>query len=337
MSAHASLAIVEAAYRLDGSTDEWMTNVLHAARPTLDQGLGLIGVRFRVTDEGMLELDRSPLRAGAVPGRYADVFRESAEAIPPPFVGDTWAHPLALDTASAAFTRMNLGAAFEDFAIMEASRAEGVQDNLVAKTMDADRHGCLLCAPLPAPRSANTSEEARWRLVMAHLLAGLRLRRGVADADGDAVVCPDGRVVHAHSEARARPARDALRRAALAVDRARSNKGRRDPDEALKAWRGLVTGRWSLVDRFDSDGRRYLVARRNDPAIPWPSTLSKRERQVAAFAALGHTNKRIAYTLGLSPSTISSHLRSAMRRLGVVSTQALAELFGRMRDEENDA
>lgn len=330
MSVRASLAIVETAYRLDGSTDEWLTTVLHAARPTLERGLGLVGMRFRVTEESKLEFDGPPAVVGPVPAAFEEFCFRTPSALGPPQVRNTWAHPLALDTSSAARAREP---GVEELFDAERSRlaervyAAGVRDSVVAKMVDADRNGCLLGAPLPRECSAQAGEEARWRLVMAHLMAALRLRRRLARGDGDAVVAPDGRVVHAQSGARPRSARDALRRAALAVDRARSSKGRRDPDAALQAWQGLVSGRWSLVDRFDSDGRRYLIARRNDPTVAWPSSLSERERQVAAFAALGHTNKRIAYTLGLSPSTVSSHLRSAMRRLGVESTQALADLF----------
>jgi len=85
-----------------------------------------------------------------------------------------------------------------------------------------------------------------------------------------------------------------------------------------------VARRWSLVDRFDSDGRRFLVARRNEPDVRDPRALSPRERQVAAFAALGHSNKLIAYTLGLSASTIATHLAAAMRKLAVRSRVELA-------------
>lgn len=88
-----------------------------------------------------------------------------------------------------------------------------------------------------------------------------------------------------------------------------------------------MTGRWSLVDRFESDGRRYLVARRNDPELAEPRSLSHRERQVLAYAALGYANKHIAYTLGLAPSTVSSHLRTAMRRVGAPSRAALADFW----------
>jgi len=56
-------------------------------------------------------------------------------------------------------------------------------------------------------------------------------------------------------------------------------------------------------------------ARENPPAAPGPDALSARERQVVAYAKLGHHNKLIAYELGISQSTVKAHLRSIMMKL----------------------
>jgi DNA-binding NarL/FixJ family response regulator len=90
---------------------------------------------------------------------------------------------------------------------------------------------------------------------------------------------------------------------------------RRDPLEAVEVWRGLVAGLWSLVDHYDTDGRRYLVAHRNDPTTPDPRGLTERERQVVAYADLGQSNKLIAYQLGLSVSTVAVLLARAREKL----------------------
>ena len=162
--------------------------------------------------------------------------------------------------------------------------------------------------------------------------AGVERMRAVADAntpsmeEADAVLSPSGALEHARPPAQSREAREALRRAARAIDRART-KSRSDEDAALDAWQGLVAGRWSLVDRFDSDGRRYLVARRNDPDVPDPRALTRRERQVLAYAALGHPLKLVAYSLGLSVSTIALHRARAMRKLGLRSQAEVVRLF----------
>jgi DNA-binding NarL/FixJ family response regulator len=112
-----------------------------------------------------------------------------------------------------------------------------------------------------------------------------------------------------------------LREGVRAIERARGPLRRRDPREAIELWRGLVAGLWSLVDHFDSDGRRYLVAHRNDPRTPDPRGLTERERQIVAYADLGQSNKHIAYQLGLSPSTVAVHLARAREKLRRVSGQ----------------
>ena len=92
----------------------------------------------------------------------------------------------------------------------------------------------------------------------------------------------------------------------------------------------MVDGRWSLVDHHDADGRRYILVRRNDPAVRDPKALTARERAVAAFAAQGHQNKYIGYLLGLAPATVASHLTAAMRKLGVLSRRELIQMFLRL-------
>jgi DNA-binding CsgD family transcriptional regulator len=87
----------------------------------------------------------------------------------------------------------------------------------------------------------------------------------------------------------------------------------------MALWQAMVEGRWSLVDHFDSDGRRFVVAHRNDAAVPDMRGLTWRERQVAAYAALGHANKLIAYELGLSVGTVGQHLATARAKLGTIA------------------
>lgn len=49
---------------------------------------------------------------------------------------------------------------------------------------------------------------------------------------------------------------------------------------------------------------------------------------MASLAAVGHGLKVIAYDLGLDVSTVSLHLKSAMRKLGVRSRVDLVRVFG---------
>ena len=55
------------------------------------------------------------------------------------------------------------------------------------------------------------------------------------------------------------------------------------------------------------------------------STVSDRERVVAEHAALGKSNKLIAYELGIAESTVATHLSAVRRKVGARSR---VELIG---------
>ena len=100
-----------------------------------------------------------------------------------------------------------------------------------------------------------------------------------------------------------------------------------EPDRAVARWRALVDARWSLVDHFESDGKRFVLAQRNDPSVGPLALLTPRERQVVALAAMGHANKMIGYELGISVSTAGVLLSRAARKLGAPSRAALVQAY----------
>lgn len=78
-----------------------------------------------------------------------------------------------------------------------------------------------------------------------------------------------------------------------------------------------MSGQWTLVDQFDSDGRRYYVALRNEAGAEALVKPTRREREVLAQAVKGASSKAIADALGSSESTINTHLASAMSKLRI--------------------
>ena len=124
---------------------------------------------------------------------------------------------------------------------------------------------------------------------------------------------------HGESEAR-----EGLRRAVSELERTRTDSG---AAPTVAEWTGLVAARWTLVEQFESDGQRYLLARRNEPATNGIAALTSREREVASYAVLGHSSKLIAYELGLADSTVRVLLHRACRKLGVETPARLADVW----------
>lgn len=114
---------------------------------------------------------------------------------------------------------------------------------------------------------------------------------------------------------------------ARAIDKARSKKTGRD-ESALEVWQGLVSGRWSLIEQFDQDGKRFVLAHRNPESVTDPRGLTSMEARVAGLAVRGYSNKLIAYHLGVSEGTVSSHLARAMVKLKVENRSQLLRTLG---------
>jgi len=89
-------------------------------------------------------------------------------------------------------------------------------------------------------------------------------------------------------------------------------------DEARSLHDEVLAGKWAIVEEFDADGRRHLVVRKPCAALlDAERRLTRRERQVARYAALGHSGKLIAFEMGLAESTVSGHVTSVVSKLGL--------------------
>jgi DNA-binding CsgD family transcriptional regulator len=208
-------------------------------------------------------------------------------------------------------------------------KGKGILDASGITGFDTAGRGAFFGGFLARVTGLDPAFRARFERVAAHLGVGQRYRRfaKVAAHAPEAIFSPSARLLHAEGDATVPGARAALARAVVAIDRARGRQRRTDPDGALAAWKGLVDARWSLVDEFESDGKRYVVARENEPYVAQIAALSKRERQVVGYVVLGHATKLIAYELGIADSTVRVLLRRAMQRLHVTTRETLVAKF----------
>jgi DNA-binding CsgD family transcriptional regulator len=321
------IRVIERAYSLEGSEEAWLSGLAEAARPVLERGLGILAFTYRARPNAPLEV-RAVAGSGISDGLLGTAV-PFHRATPPEMVEATYLRRSGCASASEA---SGLGAELDRHpAWVGVLQPHGMHDYCAINVLaDPRGFGCILGAPLPKVTRTAARLKDTWDRVAAHVAAGMRLRSELGTSDpsagAEAIVSPSGQVDHAEGEAQTNDARETLRRAAVAVDRARGKLRREDPGAALELWQALVSGRWSLLEHFERDGRRYLVARRNDPGVTDPRALSARERQVAWYAALGHPNKLIGYELGLAPSTVATHLQGAMSKLGVGSRAELMSL-----------
>jgi DNA-binding CsgD family transcriptional regulator len=103
-------------------------------------------------------------------------------------------------------------------------------------------------------------------------------------------------------------------------------------DDASAHLDALADGEWGIVDDFDRDGRRYVVAIRSPRVRPGRRRLTEREAQVVALVATGRRNREVARELGLGVSTVAGHIAMAMARWGVESRTALVTRWNLVAD-----
>jgi DNA-binding CsgD family transcriptional regulator len=102
--------------------------------------------------------------------------------------------------------------------------------------------------------------------------------------------------------------------------------------QSICAFRALLDGRLTIFDRFDRDGRAFLVAVQGASSVSPGRALTARERRAVALARTGHANKAIAAELGLSESRVSTLMRAVGEKLGARSRVDLVRLLVSLPD-----
>lgn len=328
------LGVLDVAYETHTTEEAWLAKVVGAAAPLLDDGTGVHGF-FVDIEAGTLA---SPLLVGGDPEWRAcwrehwwdemmtKVPRETLDAMvrfgTVSYAGQLFA-ALAARIESFAELLGRLEEKGYQHALAREHRMRAASklfypDSLNVAGVDATGTGVVLVANRRAvvERPLRGHERALLSRLAGHLGAALRMRRRLASGHGltegaEGIASADGSVLHAEGAATTPAGLDALRQVARSVARARS-----PVEDPLVHWHALHAGRWTVVERFESDGRRILVARENRPSHTMATeVLTPRERDVLAQLALGLSNKEIGYRLGIAPTTVAAHIQGVTRKL----------------------
>ncbi len=318
------IALIERCHALDGDLASWLHDLALAADPLLGDGEGVAAIAFRGRGDRVEVVSGT---AAGGPPELAAVAAETNAIAPSPAMDLVYRSGLVASSLSEVFggdVRM-----LEPVALASGGR---YRDTMGIVSHANIGSGVSLSSPRRAVGPMPSAQRPLWVRSALHMGAGLRLRLAVERASleaasVEAVLDANGRVHDARGSAEAASARDVLRDAVKRSERARGRLRHEAPEESLALWEALVSGRWSLVDHFDADGRRFVVAHRNEPGNTDPRGLSPRERQAAEQLGRGTSTKEIAYALGLAPSTVANALARARAKLGLRSLAELAALF----------
>jgi DNA-binding NarL/FixJ family response regulator len=308
---HHAVSIVEAGYSLEGTDSDWLARVLEAASPDLDRGLGSYGFTCCVS-RGKIEMGPGYAERCLDP-TFAKLVAELNRTVP-----DDFFDLIAQSAIVCGGFEETVPPALRAH-LQEVGPSVGVVDGFALFAQDGEGYAVNLTGPSSSTVAAPARVRGLWSRVGVHLASALRLRRRMSSSRAvrDAILEPSGTIAHAEGDLRDdRPALRSLAAAVRDIERARTTRERNDPERAMAMWRGLVAGEWSLIDQWEDDGRRYVAAYRNRPNVRDPRALTAHERVILHYAALGESNKGIAFTLGMSTSSVATGVSQVLRKLG---------------------
>ena len=332
-----SIDIVEAAYDLEVGTTEWLPRVMEAGWEAFDLGHGVVGVLGTgITEEGeprvgqLCTPDRSADLPLALAAATQEVGHEAVRVVSAKSIG-------AVVVEKLSALREERPEFYKTFA-----RKLGCKDLLAVHGHDPDGRGPAFYIPSLELLELSPAARQTWERIAVHIATAHRLQRHLTGADDSAGTTIEGiprnaealldpkrfSVSQAVGTAQGRDASKIIREAAVRIDCARGKLRKRDPDEALRIWKAMVRGRWSLVDWFDTDGRRFVLAISNLPKLGDPRGLTESEHQVVTYASHGESSKSICYRLGISKQRVSKLLHDGMHKLRVKTP---AQLVGKLR------
>jgi DNA-binding CsgD family transcriptional regulator len=315
--------ILDAIYDVEHPSDRWLNGVLCATSTTLDLGAGVVGVLYKFSDGIHLRIDL--LEGINLPHGWREVglAMHRDPSLVPAIIASYRSFLCATLPEIAAIAQKvgaDINGSFERHAVGGQVTINGV---------DCSGNGCALYLLSNDPVSLSSTQRELFSRLATHISTAYRLQRRLAGGARDAsigieaMLTPTGRVDHAEAEAKSIKARRDLTLAVRLREHARASAKTDTTGRIVRTLNGLVEARWTVVDQYKSDGKRYVLACENALRPSGPPRLSQREQEVVALAALGLTNKVIAYELGLAFSTVRVLMARASMKLGTATRSEL--------------
>ena len=329
--------VLESVYNLELEEPAWISRVTQGIGQFIDGGNGTLGAVFRMRGRGI-----RPVRADDEVPAFISYLRATEQA--------RAAFHTTLETyrreTSGAQDMQRFGQLFAESGMgtLSVNRAQAPAYQIFKREFAhlgvVDAAGLIV--PHPASRSfifftarqreySGVPDRARerWVALQKHIAAVYDLRYRLQNGDFDerdavwfdtASKCVETGPV-ADSMLRER-LRHLVRDREAALTRQTSSQR----SDLQRYWSNVLAGKWAIMDRFDTDGRRFVVAVPVSKYGDKLRGLSPREREVFALLGEGLANKHIGFELDISETAVSTHVHSIFRKLGIDDRSALVQL-----------
>jgi DNA-binding CsgD family transcriptional regulator len=302
------LSAVEAAYAIQRPTHTWNADLLSAIRRALPGIGGGFACLFRA-DEGRLHFETASLASSGLASARLTSTLEGLSTAPPQWLRQRLAAPPRVTVECAGLEPAH-AAPWSKQAI-----SDRALDDINIVTVTLNGRGWLLSLGTGCNDTLPPAARRALSRIGSHVMAALSLWERLSTA-----------VRSEECEATLEHARQGLLGAVRRLEEEQAHYPS-EPERALRMQRGPVSGEWTLLDQFEQDGDRYLVARSSAPRTKAIEGLTPSERAVIGSLAAGLRTKEVAYTLGLSDTTIRVLLMRAVRKCGVKNRSELIDLW----------
>lgn len=304
-----ALSIVEEAYDLDVTNSDWLRRVTTSISRDISGPLGTIGYFF---DRDVAGYMTGPAHVSGGDPSLIETTRQVLRCFP------TWDLERFFNTAGLRTSRELCATPIPD-------NPYRVSDFRGVVFGDSAR-GVTIGTPLVDPVVIHESTRRRWFGTCRHLTTALHLRDAlraelsVGEQDG---------ALESESGAQPQSAEASSPRASEPLRKLVMESGEHT---TLKLWRELISGRWTLIERFDGSHTSVIGAHANGPDATELRALTPSENLLVKCLVGGMHPAAAARRCNISRAGASQTLYRALAKLRIESVAALTLLAATLRD-----